>query len=71
LLREEEVGKLREVLKKKWQNYNNLYGKMTHKKAFDNLVLLRNKEDLERELNQIESDLKKLSFKNIVVDMTK
>ena len=44
---------------------------MTHKKAFDNLVLLRNKEDLERELNQIESDLKKLSFKNIVVDMTK
>jgi hypothetical protein len=71
LLTEEEVGKLREGLKKKWQNYNNLYGKMTHKKAFDNLVLLRNKEDLERELNQIESDLKKLSFKNIVVDMTK
>jgi hypothetical protein len=71
LLSDEEVGKLREGLKKKWQNYNILYGKMTHKKVFDNLVLLRNKEDLERELGQIENDLKKLSFKHVVVDMTK
>ena len=71
LLTDGEVGKLREGLKKKWQMYNILYGKMTHKKVFDNLVLLRNKEDLEKELGQIENDLKKLSAKNVVVDMTK
>ena len=41
LLTEEEVGALREGLRKKWEMYNFRYGKMTHKKAFDNLVLLR------------------------------
>jgi hypothetical protein len=48
--------------------YNILYGKMTHKKVFDNLVLPRNKEDLEKELGQIENDLKKLGAKNVVVE---
>ena len=41
LLTEEEVGALREGLRKKWEMYNFRYGKMTHKKAYDNLVLLR------------------------------
>ena len=44
---------------------------MTHKKAFDNLVLLRNKEGLEKELEQIEGDLKKLDSKHIIIDYTK
>jgi len=34
-------------------------------------VLLRNKEGLEKELGQIENDLKKLNCKNVVIDMTK
>ena len=41
LLSEGEVSELREGLRKKWQMYNLKYGKMTHKKVFDNLVLLR------------------------------
>ncbi len=41
LLTDNEVNQLREGLRKKWQMYNLKYGKMTHKKAFDNLVLLR------------------------------
>ena len=71
LLTEEEVGQLREGLREKWQMYNERYGKMTHKKAFDNLVLLRNKEGLEKELEQIEGDLKKLDSKHIIIDYTK
>ena len=41
LLTDSEVNQLREGLRKKWQMYNLKYGKMTHKKVFDNLVLLR------------------------------
>ena len=32
---------LRERMKKKWQEYNHRYGNISHKKLFDNLVLLR------------------------------
>ena len=45
--------------------------KMNISEYYDNLVLLRNKEGLEKELGQIESDLKKLNCKNVVIDMTK
>ena len=41
LLSLNEVNELREGLKKKWEMYNFKYGKLTHKKVFDNLVLLR------------------------------
>lgn len=41
ILTEAEVAELREGLKKKWEMYNFRYGKMSHKKMFDNLVLLR------------------------------
>lgn len=41
LLTEAEVNELREGLKKKWEMYNRRYTGLTHKKAFDNLVLLR------------------------------
>ena len=41
LLTDEEVSTLREGLRKKWEMYNQRYAKMTHKKVFDNLVLLR------------------------------
>ena len=41
LLSLNEVSDLREGLKKKWEMYNFKYGKLTHKKVFDNLVLLR------------------------------
>ena len=41
ILSQEEVEKLREGLTKKWQAYNYRYGNITHKKLFDNLVLLR------------------------------
>ena len=51
--------------------YNQRYAKMTQKKAFDNLVLLRNKEGLEKELGIIEGDLKKLDSKNVIIDYTK
>ena len=41
ILTKEEVEQLREGLTKKWQAYNHRYGNITHKKVFDNLVLLR------------------------------
>ena len=41
LLTEAEVSTLREGLKKKWEYYNNKYTGLTHKKVYDNLVLLR------------------------------
>jgi len=41
VLSQEEVEQLREGLTKKWQAYNFRYGNITHKKLFDNLVLLR------------------------------
>lgn len=41
LLTEQEVQELRDGLKKKWEMYNRRYTGLTHKKAYDNLVLLR------------------------------
>ena len=41
VLSKEEVEQLREGLTKKWQAYNFRYANITHKKLFDNLVLLR------------------------------
>ena len=41
LLTEAEGSMLREGLKKKWEYYNNKYTGLTHKKVYDNLVLLR------------------------------
>ncbi len=41
ILSKEEIEQLREGLTKKWQMYNFRYGNITHKKLFDNLVLLR------------------------------
>ena len=41
LLTEAEVAELREGLKKKWEMYNHRYAGLTHKKVYDNLVLLR------------------------------
>ena len=41
ILSQEEVEKLREGLTKQWQFYNHRYANLTHKKLFDNVVLLR------------------------------
>jgi len=41
ILTKEEINQLREGLTKKWQAYNFRYGNITHKKLFDNLVILR------------------------------
>ena len=41
ILSDEEVTQLREGLQKRWQYFNNRYGKITHKRVFDNFVLLR------------------------------
>ena len=41
ILSKEEIEQLREGLTKKWQEYNHRYGNISHKKLFDNLVLLR------------------------------
>ena len=41
LLTEAEVSALREGLKKKWEFYNHKYAGLTHKKVYDNIVLLR------------------------------
>ena len=71
ILSQEEIQNLKEGLTKVWQTYNFRYGNITHKKLFDNLVLLRNKEGIEKDLSQIESYLQKLNAPKVIVDMTK
>lgn len=64
-LSDEEINNLREGLKNKWDDVNKEYQKLTHIKIVDTIGLKSRKEGYEKELAQIESDIKKLN-KNYV-----
>lgn len=52
----------------KWVHYNTIYQKLTHRKHFSSDMERARKEQLEKVLQGLESDLKLLSHKNIELD---
>ncbi len=71
LLSEAEVQELRQGLKRKWEAVNQEYQKITHISKVDTLGIKRKKESCEKELAEIEQDMKKLSKQYVFVDAEK
>lgn len=67
---EHERQELIAALKKKWEIVHKEYQTLTHKSKFDTMGLKNKKEDCERELQQLEKDIAKLSKNYIFVDTT-
>lgn len=59
---------IREGLKRKWNEVNFEYQKLTHVRTVDTIGLKTRKENCEKELAQIESDIKKLNKLYIFVE---
>ena len=68
VLSQEEVQEIREGLKRKWNEINHQYQMMTHVRLIDTTGLKRRKEDYERQLSEIEQDIKKLNKAYIFVE---
>jgi hypothetical protein len=61
-----ERRELLHALKTKWDAVNKQYQKMAHMVKLDTIGKMHRKEALEKELNQIESDIKKLASRGAV-----
>lgn len=70
LMQEEEKNELIAALKKKWEVVHKEYQTLTHKSKLDTLGMKNKKETCERELQQLEKDIEKLSKNYIFVDTT-
>lgn len=70
-LSEEEIRSIREKLNQKHLELTQQYQKITHKAKIDSLTILRRKEFLEKQLDQVERDLKLMSKEIILVDLNK
>ena len=70
LMPEEERLELIAALKKKWQQLMVDYQKESHHGKLDTIGKKGRKEVLEAEMDQVESDIKKLSKNFIFVDTT-
>lgn len=68
MLSREEVQELREGLKQRWNEINQKYQLMTHVRLIDTTGLRRRKQDYERQLAEIEADIKKLNKAYIFVE---
>lgn len=64
----EEIKKLREGLRAKWNAVNKEYQNITHINKIDTVGLKRRKEGCEKELAQLEKDMEKLDKQYIFVD---
>ena len=71
VLDNEELELLREGLAKKLSELRIQYGKISHRRKFDTLVSKNYKEDLERQMEQVQKDLDSLNKDIVTVDMTK
>jgi hypothetical protein len=60
LMPEEERQELIAALKRKWEQLHLQYQKETHHNKLDTLGKKNRKENLEKELDQVEADIKKL-----------
>ncbi|EFX61257.1 hypothetical protein DAPPUDRAFT_70049, partial [Daphnia pulex] len=67
-LQEEEIREIRDGLKRKWDEINRDYQKITHIRLVDTTGLKRRKEGYEKELAEIEADIKKLNKLYVFVD---
>jgi len=65
-----EKEELIAALKKKWEVVHKEYQTLTHKGKLDTLGLKNKKESCEKELQQLEKDIAKLSKNFIFVDTT-
>ena len=68
VLSEDEVRELREGLKRKWDEINQEYQKATHVRLVDKTGLKRRKEGYEKQLGEIEADIKKLNKLYVFVE---
>lgn len=68
MLSREEVQELREGLKQRWNEINQQYQLMTHVRLIDTTGLRRRKQDYERQLSEIEADIKKLNKAYIFIE---
>ena len=59
-LGQEEAEALIDALKTKWDDTNQKYQKMCHMVKLDTIGKVRRKENLEKELNQLEKDIESL-----------
>jgi len=64
---ENERRDLLRALKGKWDSVNAKYQKMCHMVKLDTVGKIRRKEEMEKELDQIESDIKKLASRSQVL----
>ena len=62
------MREIREGLKRKWDEINREYQKITHVRLVDTTGLKRRKEGYEKELAEIEADIKKLNKLYVFVD---
>jgi hypothetical protein len=62
------VNAIREGLKRKWNEVNFEYQKLTHVRIVDTIGLKTKKEKYEKELASIEADIKKLNKLYVFVD---
>ena len=67
----DELNLLREGLKKKLDSLEKEYGRISHRNKFDTLVSRNYKENLEREMEQVQKDIECISKDIVTVDMTK
>lgn len=70
LMDEKEKQELIAALKKKWEVLHKEYQTLTHKNKLDTMTLKEKHEQRERELDQLEKDIKQLSKNYIFVDTT-
>lgn len=66
-LPQEERNDLLKKLKRKWAEVNKRYQKIAHNTILDTIGKVKRKEVLEKELNQLEKDIKLLSSKRPII----
>jgi hypothetical protein len=68
LLQEDERLRLVDQLKSKWEDVNQLYQTMTHFVRLDTIGKVRRKEDCEKQLEQLEKNIEKMSKPYVFVE---
>lgn len=70
LMPEEERAELIAALKKKWEALHHEFQKISHHGKLDTLGKRMKKEQLEKDMDQVEADIKKLQKNYIFIDTT-
>jgi len=70
LMPEEERTELIAALKKKWEVLHHEFQRISHHAKLDTLGKRTKKEQLEKDMDQVEADIKKLQKNYIFIDTT-